>query len=90
MNGNLPFARRLTTRTASSYCPNLVRAVDVALLTIGVIDRLDPQVLIASFAFVCEPYELWVVLTSATTAQVLAEDDDDASASDTHCIDKPD
>jgi hypothetical protein len=73
-----------------SYFPNLIPVVDVALLTIGVIYRLNPQASTANFAFVCETYELWVVLTSSTIALVLVGDDGGASANDTRCIDTRD
>jgi hypothetical protein len=72
------------------YCSSLIPIADVILLTIGAIDRSDPQVLTANFAFVGETYGLLVISTSATIALESAEDDGGASASDTHCTDKPD
>jgi hypothetical protein len=72
------------------YCSILIPTADVILLTIGAIDQSDPQALTASFAFVGETYGLLVISTSATIALESAEDDGGASASDTHCTDKPD
>ena len=72
------------------YYLSLVPVVDVIPLIIGVIDRLNPQVLTANFAYSGALAEPWATLTSTIIALESVEDDDGAFSNDTRCTSRRD